>query len=105
VIEGMLLKIVPFLAWFHLQARGGIGVRVPNMKDLLPDRAARRQFRAHVAALVLLLLAVPWRSAFWPAVLTFGVAQLILAWNLWRTAWRYRGVVVAFDAGDPSSPA
>lgn len=90
VIEGMLLKIVPFLAWFHLQARAGLSVRVPNVKDFLPDRPARWQLRAHVAALSLLLPAVGWPAAFWPAVAAFAASQCVLGWNLWRTAWRFR---------------
>ena len=95
VIEGMLLKIVPFLAWFHLQAQAGLTVRVPNVKEFLPDGPARWQLRAHVVALALLLLAVPVRAAFWPAALAFGVSQLLLGWNLWRTAWRFRTAALA----------
>lgn len=90
VIEGMLLKIVPFLAWFHLQARAGLAGRVPNVKELLPDAPARWQLRAHVVALVLLIAAVMSPVAFWPAVAIFGTSQCILGWNLWQTAWRFR---------------
>jgi hypothetical protein len=43
VINGMLCKIVPFLAWFHLQAQLLGRARIPNMKQLLPDAAIRRQ--------------------------------------------------------------
>jgi hypothetical protein len=44
VINGMLYKIVPFLAWFHLQAQLLGRARIPNMKQLLPDAAVRRQW-------------------------------------------------------------
>lgn len=58
VTNGMLYKIVPFLAWFHLQNRQmallrfGL-VEIPHMKALLPDRWARHQFRLHLAVLAL----------------------------------------------------
>ena len=39
--SGMLLKIAPFLSWFHLQHRqvtlGRFDLRLPNMHTLLPD--------------------------------------------------------------------
>ncbi len=62
LLNGMLYKIVPFLSWFHLQNRQltfmCMTVQVPNMKQLLPDKAAIRQFRIHLAALTVLLPAV-----------------------------------------------
>ncbi len=65
VVNGMLYKIVPFLAWFHLraqtQAQAG---SIPNMKQLLPEAVARQHLRLHASALVLLISA--------PAVLSLG---------------------------------
>jgi hypothetical protein len=55
VVSGMLYKIVPFLAWFHLQAqlqaRAG---SIPTMKDMIAERSMRWQFRLHLAACALL---------------------------------------------------
>ncbi len=57
--SGMLLKIVPFLCWFHLQSRqvalGRFDLRIPHMHRLLPERGARAQLALHAAALVFLL--------------------------------------------------
>ncbi|KAB2914457.1 MAG: hypothetical protein F9K30_19580, partial [Dechloromonas sp.] len=50
-IAGMLYKIVPFLAWLHLQHGMQFGVPAPNMNRLLPDQAMQRQMRAHLVAL------------------------------------------------------
>ena len=56
VVSGMLYKILPFLAWFHLKTQTGAKVSaIPNMKEMIPDRLARLHFRLHLAALVLLL--------------------------------------------------
>lgn len=82
-ISGMLCKIVPFLAWFHLQAQIGIGGTLPNMKAMLPEKAQRLQLRLHVAALLLCAAAALWPRVFvYPAALVFGAASVVMMWNL-----------------------
>lgn len=67
VISGMLYKIVPFLAWFHLKTQTGAKVgTIPNMKEMIPDKLARLHFRLHLAALALLLPAPFLNLAFPP---------------------------------------
>lgn len=72
----MLFKILPFLAWFHLQHRqlttGRFDQRIPHMGALLPQGWARTQFAVHLLALILLI------GAVWAPVLT-PVAGLVLA--------------------------
>ncbi len=95
VIHGMLCKILPFLAWLHLHrarfASGHPRATIPSMKELLPQRAARRQFRLQFLSLVLLCAAT-----LWPAMLTRPAALLLAAAfaEFGRltvgTAWRYR---------------
>ncbi|GAB4346218.1 MAG: hypothetical protein Kow006_04400 [Gammaproteobacteria bacterium] len=88
VVNGMLYKIVPFLAWFHLQNRmlnitRPRPVSIPNMKQIVPDAAARRQFRFHVVALLLLLAALFQPVAFvHAAALAFFVSFALLGWNI-----------------------
>ncbi|MEJ2407103.1 MAG: hypothetical protein P8171_23040, partial [Candidatus Thiodiazotropha sp.] len=52
-VNGMLYKIVPFLVWLHLnnrlQQQGQWQGKVPNMKQVIPERSARWQFRLHLA--------------------------------------------------------
>jgi hypothetical protein len=68
VISGMLYKIVPFLAWFHLKTQTGAKIgTIPNMKEMIPDRLARLHFRLHLAALALLLPAPFLSATFLPA--------------------------------------
>lgn len=88
VIQGMLYKIVPFLVWFHLQGKLP-SKQVPNMKDIIPDRAARRHWHAHLAALPLCLA-----SAMWPAPWIYAAGgALLLCGLLWManlySAWNY----------------
>jgi hypothetical protein len=91
VVNGMLLKIAPFLAWFHLQAQVGLRrTTLVGMKDFFPDNVARRQFMAHLCALALFLPS-PWLPALAiPGGLCLALsalimeAQLIAALTLFR---------------------
>jgi hypothetical protein len=91
VVNGMLYKIVPFLAWFHLQAQKGLTARgLPSMRDYLPERRARGQFRLHLAALAC-LLAAPFLPAFAvPGGLLLAASAAWLGWNLSRVIRLYR---------------
>lgn len=102
-VNGMLYKIVPFLIWLHLNNRlqqaGRWQGKVPNMKQVIPERQARRQLRLHLVALALLLPGLV-TSAVPPLVI--GLAWLanggLLWWNLWQALRLYRRV--AAEQGD-----
>ena len=84
VVSGMLYKIVPFLAWFHLKTQTGAKVSaIPNMKEMIPDRLARLHFRLHLAALLLLLPApfLP-KSAAAPGLFLLAAGALRQELNL-----------------------
>jgi hypothetical protein len=97
--SGMLLKIVPFLCWFHLQTRqvvaGRFDIRVPHMHLLMPERLARWHPPLHGAALALLaggVLEPP--LARLGGLLLAGSALWLFA-LLTGAAWRYRRVSLA----------
>ncbi len=90
-IIGMLYKIVPFLAWMHLQSLGQGKVPAPAMNKLLPDNATQRQMWVYALAFALLVLAVllpEWLAR--PAGLLFAVACGWLWFNLFAAFQRYR---------------
>ena len=92
VINGMLYKIVPFLVWYHLQERLAEGARkAPNVKQILPDRDAERQFRLHLLALALLVLAPLYPEQLSPlAAVAFAASSAWLWLNLLKSARVYR---------------
>lgn len=87
VVSGMLYKIVPFLAWFHLQAqlqaRAG---SIPTMKEMIAERWMRMQFRLHLAACMLLAFATAWPALARPAGAMLGISALLLWLNLLSAA-------------------
>lgn len=83
LISGMLCKIVPFLAWFHLQGHLGVGVTLPNVKTLLPEKMQRLQLRTHLGALVLGVAAGLWPTLFGQiAGIGLGVASSVVLLNV-----------------------
>lgn len=94
VVNGMLYKIVPFLAWFHLQAQTGAkATQIPSMKQMIPDPDARRHFRLHLAA-CLLLAPVPFLP---PATAIPGLLLLAASGQgLWLNLLRARRLFLAY---------
>lgn len=90
-IIGMLYKIVPFLAWLHLQNYGQAKIPAPNMNRILPDLDMQRQMKAYGVAVLLLLSAV-WLPAWMARVagLAFALAGGWLWWNLFSAIRRFR---------------
>ena len=84
VVSGMLYKIVPFLAWFHLQTQTGAKAgTIPNMKEFIADQGARWHLRLHALA-VLCLLPAPWLPASYAllGLALLGAAASMLWLNL-----------------------
>jgi hypothetical protein len=86
-ISGMLYKIVPFLIWLHLnnrlQARGRFQGKIPNMKQVIPERKARLHYRVHLLMLVLVLSAVLWpHYLLRPAAAALLLTAVIMWLNL-----------------------
>ena len=103
-IIGMLYKIVPFLAWLHLQDRAKPSMPAPNMNKILPETAMRHQMRAHAAALALLLAAAiqpDWLTR--PAGAALALASGWLFFNLLGAALRYRLHLQKLDREAPAA--
>jgi len=92
VVSGMLYKIVPFLAWFHLQAqlqaRAG---SIPTMRDMIGEDRTRWQFRLHLAACVLLAAATRWPQLAIAAGSVLALSAALLWINLLAAVRRFVG--------------
>lgn len=87
-VNGMLYKILPFLLWYHAQKNLTIALRiVPKVKDIIPDPVARRQFRVHLCAVLLLTAA-----SLWPAPFTHAAAIALAASAAWL-GWNMAGAI------------
>lgn len=104
IINGMLYKIVPFLAWYHLQSQATRHGQVPSVKRIVADADARRQFVVHAAALVLLLATCLHPEGLArPAALAFGTSSVFLGRNLLKAVAIYLAVRRPMARGENGS--
>lgn len=91
IMSGMLYKIVPFLVWFHLNARGYMSI--PTMNEMINKKLAKIQFILFVISLIGFII-----SFFIPNILpifaiTFIVSMLILEYNIIAPVLIYRKII------------
>lgn len=80
IMSGMLYKIVPFLVWFHLNAKGYM--TIPTMNDMINKKLATTQFILFIISLVGFIV-----SFFIPSILpifalSFIMSMAILEYNI-----------------------
>ena len=93
IISGMLLKIMPFLSYLHLQQQAGMNMQammlVPNMHQLIDQKHSRYCFYLWCSCLVLLLLA-PLASILAQLIaLVLAISFIFSAWLLFRCWQNY----------------
>ncbi|MCF6309970.1 MAG: hypothetical protein L3J19_05785 [Sulfurimonas sp.] len=91
IMSGMLYKIVPFLVWFHLNAKGYMSI--PTMNEMIDKRLAKTQFILFLISLVGFII-----SFFIPSVLplfaiTFIISMIILEYNVIAPVLIYRKII------------
>jgi hypothetical protein len=103
VVNGMLYKIVPFLVWYHLQSKmtGGC-IKVPNVKKILPDEVADKQFYAHLGVLGCAIAAAIVPSLFAHAT---GLALALSSAWLWRNLYGAAKIYRSVSAADAAATA
>jgi len=98
LMTGMLYKIVPFLAWFHLNAAGYF--TIPTMREMLCERLAWAQQAAFAAALAALGAALAgWIAPYWGGAALSVSMGLLLAvlLKVVRTYTKIRSVAPEFS--------
>lgn len=72
IIMGMLYKIIPFLVWFHLNAKGYMSI--PTMNEMIDKKLSKLQFGLFMLSLVGFVV-----SFFMPSLLEFFAVLFILS--------------------------
>ncbi|MEJ2591281.1 MAG: hypothetical protein P8178_07765 [Candidatus Thiodiazotropha sp.] len=97
VPTGLVYKVIPFLCWFHLQGlqiqREKFTHTLPSMKHFISEKAARRHYLLHLAALLLLITACVLPADFGrPAGIALMLSSLLFLRNLLMALIEYRKV-------------
>ncbi|MDF1880219.1 hypothetical protein JHD50_02695 [Sulfurimonas sp. MAG313] len=87
ILTGMLYKIVPFLVWFHLNAKGHF--EIPTMREMISAKIAKIQFVFHVLSLILVLGALSFPYLIQLAGLAFIISGILMMVNLLKAVRIY----------------
>ena len=105
IILAMLMKIMPFLVWLHLQqglaeCPQAIGHYLPpGMKSILPDRAMKQLAWLHMTAATVLPLALFFPLLTRPAAVLWAALFGLLAWRQWMIVAVYRRELFKMEGG------
>lgn len=80
IMSGMLYKIVPFLVWFHLNAKGYMSI--PTMNDMINKKLSTTQYILFLISIIGFIISF-FISALLPLfALTFIASMIILEYNV-----------------------
>ncbi|QOY51539.1 hypothetical protein [Candidatus Sulfurimonas baltica] len=91
IMMGMLYKIIPFLVWFHLNARGYMSI--PTITEMINKKLAKTQFAFFIISVFGFIV-----SFFMPTLLplfatTFIISMLMLEYNIISPVLIYARIV------------
>lgn len=96
VIQGMLYKIIPFLIWLHLtnaQLEFTKKIKVPNVKQVIPEKWQRWQFWFFLTFIFMSLLSIVFPHYFsYQAALSGLICFGLLEYNLIKATQLYMNV-------------
>jgi len=101
VMQGMLYKIVPFLVWFHL-FRGGTSTattRIPNMKEIIPERWMWWHLKLHGFTLLAALLSAWLDMAAWLVVVGLLLQGILLGYAILTGISVYHNTLKRIEQG------
>lgn len=101
VIMAMIIKIVPFLAYLHLQRQCGFHMQafalLPNMHELLSKSRMQYLLYSHVFSLMTLLLTLHSLAYYWLLSLAIIGQFGYLFWLMVNVSCQYRNIAKAID--------
>lgn len=88
LLQGMIYKIIPFLAWFHLSSKGYM--IIPTMREMIHEDMIKLHFFMHVTSLFFFLIS-PFISDFFIviAALFFIISNIVFLINCITGAMKY----------------
>jgi len=91
IMIGMLYKTVPFLVWFHLNAKGYMSI--PTMNEMINKKLAKAQLILFMLSLLGFMLSFYYASILAPSAISFILSMLILEYNIIAPVLIYMRVI------------
>jgi len=80
IMIGMLYKIIPFLVWFHLNARGYMNI--PTMNEMIDKKFAKVQYVLYIISLIGFSLSYFYPQFLELSSLSFILSMILLEYNV-----------------------
>jgi len=87
ILIGMLYKIVPFLVWFHLNAKGYMSI--PTITQMIDKRLAKLQFGFFIFALIGFIFSFYISYFFEISIVSFMISMILLEYNIFTPVLLY----------------
>ncbi|WP_455757749.1 hypothetical protein [Sulfurimonas sp.] len=101
IMIGMMYKIIPFLVWFHLNAKGYMSI--PTMNEMIDKNLAKLQFVLLILALVGFVFSFYIQSLLEISAVSFILSMIILEYNILLPVLIYRKTLKTKPDFDMSS--
>jgi len=91
LLQGMIYKIIPFLAWFHLSSKGYFDI--PTLRGFIKEFDIKIQFYLYVSSVVFMILATVFNKLFlYIAGGLFIVSNILLLVNMITATLSYKKI-------------
>ncbi len=87
IIFAMSYKIVPFLVWFHLNAKGYFDA--PMMHEVISPKYAKINFWIYISSLILLLIAIKYFAIFYIGSFLLLLSFSMLSYSIYSALEKY----------------
>ncbi|MCK5110127.1 MAG: hypothetical protein KAQ94_01310 [Arcobacteraceae bacterium] len=91
LLQGMIYKIIPFLAWFHLSSRGHFSI--PNLREYIKEDMIKLQFFIYISSFAFFILSAVFNQLFlYIASVLFLISNLMFLFNLITAIRKYNSI-------------
>ena len=89
LMNGMLYKIIPFLTWFHLNAKGLFDI--PTMREMIPIKNMQTQYYFHISSVLIFIMGFSFNTniIIKLAIMLFIISNILLFINLYKVVQIY----------------
>ena len=90
LLQGMVYKIIPFLAWFHLTSKGYF--TVPTLREFIDEKYIKYNFYLHVSAIIFFVLAYYVNGFIYLASVLFILSNILFLINCITAVLKYKDI-------------
>ena len=91
LLQGMVYKIIPFLAWFHLNSKGYF--KLPTIREFIDEKNIKINFFIHALSIIFFVLAYFENNLIYVASLLFFISNCVFLINCIVAIKKYSNIL------------